>query len=373
MVLSVGIIGPGLVGSALLDQLFSMPHVPQSTSKFIFKVRGICDSKKMITSEEGIDLSKWRDVMKTATEKTDLDQFVASIQKGYPRHAIIVDCTSSEPVAIQYPKWLERRVHVVAPNKRAFSGALNVYHDIKKAMQLSGRHCLYETTVGAGLPIIQTIKEMRATGDHVTRIEGIFSGTLSFIFNAFSSANSKGETTKFSDIVQEAKKRGYTEPDPRDDLSGMDFARKILILARESGLDLQLSDMQVQNLVSEDALSPALSCPTEEFLRDHLPSMDERWAKAKDEAAAENKVLRYVGVIDITGGDTPKTNVASVGIRKYSLDHPFASLQGCDNVIAIYTSRYSGTPMIVQGPGAGAEVTAAGVFGDLFRVACYMT
>jgi len=309
-----------------------MPHVPQSTSKFIFKVRGVCDSKKMLISENGIDLSKWRDAMRSATEPTDLDQFVASIQKGYPRHAIIVDCTSSEAVAVQYPKWLERRVHVVAPNKRAFSGPLTMYHSIKKAMQLSGRHCLYETTVGAGLPIIQTIKEMRATGDHVTRIEGIFSGTLSFIFNTFSSANIKSDT-KFSEIVKEAKKRGYTDPS-----------------------------------------SPALSCPVDEFLRDHLPGMDEKWAKAKEAATAQNKVLRYVGVIALSGGDSPsKTFEAGVGIKEYALDHPFASLQGCDNVIAIYTSRYSGTPMIVQGPGAGAEVTAAGVFGDLFRIACYMT
>eukprot|EP00026_Physarum_polycephalum_P002630 Phypoly_transcript_02638.p1 GENE.Phypoly_transcript_02638~~Phypoly_transcript_02638.p1 ORF type:complete len:903 (+),score=166.28 Phypoly_transcript_02638:306-2711(+) len=369
MVLSVGIIGPGLVGAALLDQLFSMPHVSQTVSKFIFQVRGICDSKKMLIKEDGIDLAKWRDGMKGATEATNLDKFVESIQKGYPRHAIIVDCTSSEQVALQYPKWLERRVHVVAPNKRAFSGPLTMYHDIKKAMLLSGRHCLYETTVGAGLPIIQTIQQMRATGDRVTRIEGIFSGTLSFIFNTFSSASNKSET-KFSDIVKEAKKRGYTEPDPRDDLSGMDFARKILILARESGLELQLQDMQVQNLVTSDPASPALSCLVPEFIDTHLPSFDEKWNNEKKTAEAQGKVLRYVGVIDMEQKE--QKNVASVGIRQYSLDHPFASLQGCDNVIAIYTARYSGTPMIVQGPGAGAEVTAAGVFGDLFRIACYM-
>eukprot|EP01113_Clastostelium_recurvatum_P042813 TRINITY_DN6979_c0_g1_i2.p1 TRINITY_DN6979_c0_g1~~TRINITY_DN6979_c0_g1_i2.p1 ORF type:complete len:342 (+),score=79.14 TRINITY_DN6979_c0_g1_i2:189-1214(+) len=335
------------------------------------------------TEGEGVSLRDWKEQLGSQGRPHggDLDMFVEAIQKGYPRHAIIVDCTSSEAVARLYPKWLERGVHVVAPNKKAFSGPLQLYHDIKKAMQMSGRHCLYETTVGAGLPILHMMQELRATGDRVVQIEGILSGTLSFIFNTFSPkpSGSQSPPPLFSATVLDARARGYTEPDPRDDLNGRDFARKVLILARETGIDLNMEDIKVQSLVAEeDAASDV-----DTFLSG-LPKHDARWQQEAQAALAEGMVLRYVGVVQISldgqGASSPLLSsaavpraVASVGIRKYPFNHPFANLGGCDNVLALQSDRYSGQPMIVQGPGAGAEVTAGGIFGDMFRIANYMS
>ena len=244
---------------------------------------------------------------------------------------------------------------MVTPNKKANSGSLDYYESLKEARRAGGTHYLYEATVGAGLPVIQTLWDLRETGDEVRSIEGIFSGTLAYLFNVYDG------TAPFSAIVREAKHKGYTEPDPRDDLSGTDVARKLIILAREVGLKLELADVAVESLVP-DGLG---DCTVEEFLA-RLPKFDGAIAARYAEATAAGQVLRYVGRLDAAAGR------ATVGLVRLERQHPFANIALTDNVVRFETRRYCDNPLIVQGPGAGPEVTAGGVFSDLLRLCAYL-
>jgi aspartokinase/homoserine dehydrogenase 1 len=226
---------------------------------------------------------------------------------------------------------------------------------MQEARRQGGAHYLYEATVGAGLPIIQTLRDLRDTGDEIQRIEGILSGTLAYLFNVWDGSES------FSSIVRAAKAKGYTEPDPRDDLSGIDFARKLIILGREMGLKLEMADVQLEGLVP-----PALrSCSSEEFL-DRLSEFDGPMAQRLQAARSRNRVLRYVGALDAATGK------ASVGLMELERSHTFANINLTDNVVRFMTRRYNANPLVVQGPGAGPEVTAGGVFADLLRVCAYL-
>jgi aspartokinase/homoserine dehydrogenase 1 len=267
---------------------------------------------------------------------------------------VLIDCTASAEVAAGYRDWLARGIHVVTPNKKANSGALPEYRALKDAARAAGTHYLYEATVGAGLPVIQTLRDLRETGDEITRIEGIFSGTLAYLFNVFDGSES------FSSIVRAAKQKGYTEPDPRDDLSGMDVARKLIILGREMGLTLEMSDVEVTGLVP-----PALDgCSVEEFMR-RLPEFDAAMGDALKEAKKAGQVLRYVGRVEANGK-------ATVQLTRLDATHAFANIALTDNVVRFATRRYCDNPLIVQGPGAGPEVTAGGVFSDLLRLSAYL-
>ncbi|EPS58260.1 hypothetical protein M569_16554, partial [Genlisea aurea] len=230
------------------------------------------------------------------------------------------------------------------------------YLKLRKLQRQSYTHYFYEATVGAGLPIITTLQGLLETGDKILRIEGVFSGTLSYIFNNFA-----GNLT-FSEVVKEAKEAGYTEPDPRDDLSGTDVARKVIILARECGLKLELSDIPVQSLVPD----PLKGCATVDEFMNQLPQYDGDMAKQRQDAEAAGEVLRYVGAVDVVN------KRGTVELRRYGKDHPFAQLSGSDNIIAFSTVRYEKQPLIIRGPGAGAEVTAGGVFSDVLRLASYL-
>src|SRR5690606_29695957 len=241
--------------------------------------------------------------------------------------------------------------HVITPNKRANTAGLAYYRALRRASRENGARYLYETTVGAGLPVIQTLRDLVQTGDEVYEIEGIFSGTLSYLFNVYDGSRS------FSEIVADARARGFTEPDPRDDLSGMDVGRKVVILAREIGLPIELSEVEVEGLVPE--AMEHLSVP--DFL-EALPSQDEAMAALFEDARRRGEVLRYVGLVDREGR-------ASARLRSYPLDHPFARIQMTDNIVLFRTRRYQPNPLVVQGPGAGPEVTAGGVFADLLRLA----
>ena len=228
------------------------------------------------------------------------------------------------------------------------------YRALKEAARAAGTHYLYEATVGAGLPVIHTLRDLRETGDEVIRIEGIFSGTLAYLFNLFDGRES------FSSIVRAAKAKGYTEPDPRDDLSGMDVARKLIILGREMGLTLELADVRVEGLVPA-ALE---NCSVEDFMA-RLPEFDAAMTATLEDARGKGQVLRYVGRVDEDGR-------ATVGLMRLDAEHAFAHIALTDNVVRFATRRYCDNPLIVQGPGAGPEVTAGGVFSDLLRLSVYL-
>ena len=351
--LSIGLIGPGTVGRVLLEQIGSQIERLRALNLDL-RVRGIAGSKRMVLAEKAIDLNRWAELLAEKGEPVDLAKFAAHCQADYIPHTVLIDCTASAAVASHYRDWLARGIHVVTPNKKANSGALPDYRALREAARAAGTHYLYEATVGAGLPVIQTLRDLRETGDDITRIEGIFSGTLAYLFNVFDGSES------FSSIVRAAKQKGYTEPDPRDDLSGMDVARKLIILGREMGLTLEMSDVEVTGLVPK-ALD---GCSVEEFM-ERLPEFDAVMAQALKDAKQAGQVLRYVGRVDADGK-------ATVGLTHLDATHAFANIALTDNVVRFATRRYCDNPLIVQGPGAGPEVTAGGVFSDLLRLSAYL-
>lgn len=253
---------------------------------------------------------------------------------------------------------------VVTPNKKGFSSDLALWKNIFESASKGNALVYHESTVGAGLPVISTLKDLVATGDQITRIEGVFSGTLSFLFNTFAPVSSGGgEAKKWSQVVTQAKDLGYTEPDPRDDLNGMDVARKLTILARLAGLDVQSPDsFPVESLIPPElAQLPSTADGVQQFVS-RLPEFDSRMASVKDEAERSGKVVRYVGSIDV-----PAKQV-KVGLQLFDKDTAIAGLKGSDNIISFFTKRYGANPLIVQGAGAGADVTAMGVSSDLLKV-----
>jgi bifunctional aspartokinase / homoserine dehydrogenase 1 len=352
--ISIGVIGPGLVGRALLAQIASQAPRLKQEFNLDLRVRGLMTSTKMLLAHSALDLDGWADAL-AAAGPADLVRFEEHVHADHLPHAVIVDCTASDTIARCYPRWLANGIHVVTPNKKASSGPLAVYAQVHEARRQSGAHYLYEATVGAGLPVVQTLRDLRETGDDIRRIEGILSGTLSYLFNVWDGRE------RFSTILLEARRQGFTEPDPRDDLSGADVGRKLVILAREIGLSLELGDLSLENLVP-----PHLAgCSTEEFLA-RAGELDDAMERRLAAAAGANRVLRYVGVLEAT------TRRATVGLLELERSHPFANINLTDNVVRYQTARYDRNPLIVQGPGAGPAVTAAGVFADLLRVCAYL-
>lgn len=349
---NVAIIGAGVVGSAFLNQLKNL----KSAIKFnvVYLARS---SKEAIFSNDyqPVDLANYKSAdAKPLLSVDDLVKFLKESKKP----SILIDNTSNSSIAEAYPRFVEAGISIATPNKKAFSSELSLWNAIFKALEApSGGLVYHESTVGAGLPIIGPLRDLVATGDKVETIEGIFSGTLSYIFNEFSTT--EASDVKFSDVVKVAKDLGYTEPDPRDDLNGLDVARKVTILARISGFNVESpTSFPVESLIPKQLESVESS---DEFMQ-KLPEFDGDIQKVKDAALAENKVLRFVGKVDF------KNNKVSVEIGKYGFDHPFASLKGSDNVVAFKTERYP-NPLIIQGAGAGAEVTAHGVLADALKIA----
>ena len=347
---SIGLIGPGSVGSVLLDQMAGEAERLRGAFNLDLRIRAIGGSQRMILGDRRVDLDDWRSSFNEA-EAMNLDRFVDHVQAEHLPHAVLIDCTADPGVSELYAEWLQRGIHVITPNKRAHSGPVEYYAGLKQISHEANAHFLYEATVGAGLPVIQTLKDLVETGDEIESISGIFSGTLAYLFNVFDG------TRPFSEIVRDARARGYTEPDPRDDLSGMDVARKAVILAREAGLELELSDLDVESLVPE-ALAEA---PVDEFL-ERLVDFDAPLAERFESARGKALVLRYVADVDL------KAAKARVRLEAYPLDHPFANISLTDNIVQFVTRRYCENPLIIRGPGAGPDVTAAGIFADLLRL-----
>ena len=351
---SIGLIGPGTVGGVLLGQIASQRERLLRDFHLDLRVRGILTSKRMLLSEASITPGDWV----AAADKTvaaDLSRFEEHVHAEHLPHAVILDCSASSEVAEHYPRWLAAGIHLATPNKKANSGPLELYTRVINSRRDAGSHYLYEATVGAGLPIITTLRDLRETGDDITRIDGIFSGTLAYLFNVWDGG------VPFSAIVRDAKAKGFTEPDPRDDLSGMDVARKLVILAREMGLRLEVSDVVLEGLIPPQLAS----CPPEEFM-ERLGELDAPMLARLESARGANRVLRYVAALDAATGR------ATVGLVELERTHPFANINLTDNIVQFVTSRYHQNPLVVQGPGAGPAVTAGGVFADLLRVCAYL-
>ncbi|QDH69118.1 bifunctional aspartate kinase/homoserine dehydrogenase I [Marilutibacter alkalisoli] len=352
--LSVGLIGPGNVGRTLLEQL------AEATPRFAagalhgqnldLRLRAVANSRTMQLHPKALDPATAVEALQGG-EALDLDRFTAHVRAEHLPHAMIVDCSGSDAVAARYAEWLAAGIHVVTPNKHAGSGSWQRFQAIRKASRDGSAQFRYEATVGAGLPVIRTLRDLIDTGDVLYEIEGMFSGTLAWLFNKFDGS------APFSELVLEARRLGYTEPDPRDDLSGTDVARKLVILARETGRELSLADVDVENLVPE----VLLGVPLEEFL-DRIDELDTPMQARLDAARAEGGQLRYLARLDRDGRASVSLSVPPPG---------HASLYGrlTDNLIQFRTLRYPDNPLVVQGPGAGPEVTAAGVFGDILAIA----
>jgi aspartokinase/homoserine dehydrogenase 1 len=317
-------------------------------------VRGIATSSRMHLADRAVDLARWREVLEGNSQPLDWAAFARHVKSDYLPHAAMLDCSASQDVANRYVEWFRAGMHVVTPNKKAASGPLADYDCLLAECRRHHTHFLYETTVGAALPVIGTLRDLNQTGDEIVSIEGILSGTLAYLFNVFDGQR------EFSAIVREARDKGYTEPDPRDDLSGMDFARKLIILGREMGMRLELRDVTVESLVPDELAGVSVEDFLREFAR-HDRCMLERW----QEAQRQGRVLRYVGRLNRRDG-------ATVRLESLAADHPFAHMNLTDNIVRYESHRYSPNPLVVQGPGAGPVVTAAGVFADLLRLASYL-
>jgi len=352
--ISIGLIGPGSVGARLLAQIEKQEARLAEEFRLDLRVRAIARSSSMLLGERRIELGGWADNWDRDATKRDLDAFEAHVNADHLPHAVIIDCTADLDIASRYVDWLGRGIHVITPNKKAFSGSVDYYRSIKRAARHDDSHCFYETTVGAALPVISTLRDLVDTGDSILSVQGILSGTLAYLFNVYDG------TKPFSEIVRDARDNGYTEPDPRDDLSGMDVARKLTILARELGQEIEIGDFPVEDLVPE----PLRGGSIDEFL-DGLADYDQEVLSRYESAASEGRVLRYVARLDADGN-------AAVGVEAVEPSHPFANIALTDNIVQFETARYSANPLVVQGPGAGPEVTAAGVFADLLRLANYL-
>lgn len=347
---SVGVIGPGSVGGTLLDQIAQTQTRLLSDHKLDIRVRAIASSQFLLRDEQSLNLKSWRSQWSGANEKIDWDVFTQHVSASHLPHAVIIDCSASSHVAERYAQWIAQGIHVITPNKQAGSGAFQRYQSIRRASSQRGAQFRFEATVGAGLPIMSTLRDLIDTGDEIVSIEGILSGTLAWLFNRFDGSQ------PFSVLVKEAHAAGYTEPDPRDDLSGTDVARKLVILGREMGLNLELESVRVEGLVSDELKA----MPRELFLQ-NLSLLDAPMQDRLSVAKSHSAVLRYVARLDRSG-------TAHVGVAELAHDHPFAHGRGTDNIVQFSSRRYCNNPLVVQGPGAGPEVTAAGIFADLLRV-----
>ncbi len=348
------IVGTGTIAKSLIGQISAHRVNLQQDNDLDVVVCGMANTRAMALNDNGIDLEHWQEALVTSAEHQGIDGYIALIKERNLHNTIVVDCTASALVAARYPDLLLANISVVTANKLGMAAPWPLYQSIRDAQRKSNARFLYETNVGAGLPIINTLTDLKNSGDKIISIEGVLSGTLSFIFNELRKGG------KFSEIVRRAQEAGYTEPDPRDDLSGADFARKFLILGRELGFKLEYSDVVCESLVPEEYRG---DMPVPEFL-DRLSSIDTWYAQEIENAGKEGMTIAYAGEI--------RDGAASIGVKRLPLTSPIAGLNGSENMVVFTTERYRATPLVVRGPGAGGEVTAGGVFADILRIASYL-
>jgi aspartokinase/homoserine dehydrogenase 1 len=343
------ITGVGNVGERLINQIYQQHSYVKKNLKINLRVVGLSNSKTMLIDEDGIPLNDWKDRLPKGI-KASLKEFLDKATQLNLRNSVFVDITANDEVAHMYPGYLQKSFSVIACNKIACSGKLEYYKNLKALALKYNASFLFETNVGAGLPVIDTLNHLVASGDKVREIQAVLSGSLNFVFNHFNASNT------FYNVVKQAKDQGYTEPDPRIDLSGIDVARKILILARESGYDMELEDVVSENFLTENAMK---ADSVDDFFQTLIDD-EEHYQALYKSAQSKNAQLKFVAEL--------KNGQAKVGLQEIKKGHPFYNLEGKDNIVMFYTDRYPEQPMIIKGAGAGADVTASGLFADIIRV-----
>jgi len=344
------LVGVGLIGGTLLELLKNQIHVLYSDYQIDIKLRAVANSKKMLIRPDGIAINKWKDELIKNGRETDPGSFIRQMKELNLPNSIFIDCTAGMEISKLYPEILKSSISVVTPNKLANSSSQENFEYLHELADKHNVAFRYETNVGAGLPIVATIHELVTTGDRVDRIEGVLSGTLSYIFNRFDGQ------TPFCKIVREAREKGYTEPDPREDLNGHDVGRKLLILARIAGYKLEFEDIEIQNLVPAGA---GKADNIESFFN-KLEQHDSEFEELRKGAESKGKQLCYIAKFENGKG--------TVKLEEIGPEHPFYGLSGSDNILALYTDHYRESPMVIKGPGAGAFVTAGGIIADILRV-----
>ncbi|MDN5626882.1 MAG: homoserine dehydrogenase, partial [Weeksellaceae bacterium] len=350
----LALIGHGNVGGTLIEQILDSAYDILNRKRVDLKIVAIANSRKIAFNKAGFG-SDWRQKIKYSQTESSVDSLVDFAKEHHLENLVMVDNTASKDFVKHYPTFVENGFDVVGSNKIYNTLPISEYRNFRKLLEKNKKKYLYETNVGAGLPLIDTIKLLHLSGENITRIKGVFSGTLSYVFNNFSLRNDK-----FSTIINEALEKGYTEPDPREDLSGNDVARKLLILARELDLINEFEDINIQNLVPESLLSDS----KEEFLS-RLEELDDEYQKIKENQES-GYVLRYVG--DLHGNLQEEKGELDVKLISVPANSALGQLKGSDSIFEIYTESYGENPIVIMGAGAGAKVTARGVFGDILRL-----
>lgn len=348
--LHVFCLGTGNIGTTLFRQLKNHAEFLKQHNGIQVKIVGISNTRKMMFDDDGIDLDTWKDKLEASTIVADLPAYIERMKQMNLPNCVFVDNTASATPISFYETVFKSNISVVTCNKIGNSASYAQYKTFKDTARKHGVDFYYETNVGAGLPIVRTLRDLMMSGDRVIKIEAILSGTISYIFNNF-----KGDAT-FHDVVKIAQEKGYTEPDPRDDLRGTDFMRKMLILARDAGYALEPGDVKIESMLPKACLDAGTVA---EFYAE-LKNEEKFFADMKAKAIAEGKVLRYIGKLE--------DGQVSITLQMVGEEHPFYTLSGSDNIISFTTERYIDRPLVVKGPGAGAEVTAAGVFADIVNV-----
>jgi aspartokinase/homoserine dehydrogenase 1 len=343
------IAGTGLVGSSLMKQLQKQYSTLISEHNLKINLIGVTNSRKMLIDKKGIPLENYKEDLKSSGEKGDISAFIQQMTKLNLRNSVFIDCTANEDVALRYGEILTRYVSIVTANKIACSSEQSYYQKLKSIASERGVRFMYETTVGAGLPIIKTINDLVLSGDKILKVEAVLSGTMNFIFNELS------PSMPLSSAIRKAREIGYSEPDPRVDLSGTDVVRKIMILAREAGYSIEKEDVIINKFLPDECFKGDLN----DFF-EKVKEYDAEFELKRKELTKKNLKWRFFATMEL--------GKARVELLTIGADHPSFNLEGSNNIILLTTNRYNELPMVIKGYGAGAEVTAAGVFADLMRV-----
>ena len=353
--MNVFIIGTGLVGSAFMEVVKTRADFVAKNHSTKINIIGIANIDKMLFDENGINPDTWEKDLNRSKTDCDIKMFIENMKGLNLSNSIFIDCTASEKIVPLYNDILCSSISIVTPNKIANSGKYELYKKLRNTVHEKNVQFRYETNVGATTPMISVLQDRVENGDEIIKIEGVLSGTLSYLFNTF-----KTSDKKFSEIVKEAKSAGYTEPDPRNDLNGLDVARKLLILIRETGREMELSDIEIENLIPKNARG---KISIDDFMK-KLESADKAFENKKLKAAKEGKVLAYIAKYE--------NGKAKIGIEEIDSEHPFYSLSGVDNIVSYTTKTFDDKPLVIRGKGAGAVFTASGIYSDVLRISKFL-